>query len=531
MKNLTRIISIILIAVGILSLSFSGFVYAKAQDVTLKITMLEDNLSNIYTAPANGSGYRYGPAIIKNENGIYEALFSTSPSEYRGVIPDLGNGAADIFTYRTSSDGGKTWSNEVVSLIPTDGSLDTFSVCDPGLIKYGDWYYVTYTSTFDATAAGVYNHVFAARTKTPAEYKSWQKWNGNGWSDYGSLDIKPIISYYGSSQYYGIGEPSMVIVEGKLYIYYTFVGNFNNGNYAKQTRLTIGSIEGENWPLSLQEYGVVMDNKDGSEDALNVKYVDELDMFISLNTYARMTRSSRVKFMISKDGLDFTEVNVDSSKTIPRLHNAGISGDQYGHLSLKSDLFVLYAYAANSKDWGRWSTAVQFFDVEVINYINLDRVFYKNVQDKEVDKNIDAWALSNVNEYDSEVENWYSADKVVDNDINTYYYSTIHTLSYYNEALAIRTNKSKVKGVIITPTENGTCFPVKFKLQYSNDSSLWYDIEGMNFDYSADQVNSSEAITFNFNSSIKAKYIRILASELSEYLDLYAMQIAEMKAF
>ena len=240
-KMIKNIVAGVLAFVGAASAVFSAVLMGNAKEIVLSITVKEENLRNIYTPPASGDGYRYGPSIIKNENGEYEALFSTNPSAYRYTVPDIGPSCADVFTYRTSNDGGMTWSDEVLALIPEEPSMDRFSVCDPGWLKVGEWYYVAYTSTFDATAAGVYNHIYAARTKTPTDYKSWEKWNGNGWSAYGTYDYKPIIEYYGSAQYYGIGEPSMVVVDGKLFVYYSYVGTLPNGTeYVNQSRVAVG---------------------------------------------------------------------------------------------------------------------------------------------------------------------------------------------------------------------------------------------------------------------------------------------------
>ena len=528
-KRIKNIVACTLAALGLIAIIFSSIMFASSKETTFYITLQEENLHTIYT-PEGETGYRYGPSIIKNENGIYEALFSTNPSAYNGTVSDIGPSCADVFTYRTSDDGEMTWSDEQLALIPEEESMDRFSVCDPGWIKVGDWYYVAYTSTFDATAAGVYNHIYAARTKTPTDYKSWEKWNGNGWSKFGSNDYKPILEYYGSAQYYGIGEPSMVVVDGKLFVYYSYVGTLPNGKYVNQSRVAVGRMDDDMWPKTLEDVGPVIAERDGSEDAIDVKYIDELGLFLSLNTYSRFTRSARLKFMVSEDGIYFKEVQVDSNACIERLHNAGMAGDQLGHISLDDPLFVAYAYASTGKDWGKWSTAVQYFDIEIKEFYNKEKLFEKGPEDDAVAKDVSIWALSDIGEFDEEVKGWYTADKAADNNVNTYYYSYVHPVATYNEVLALRTG-GKAKGVKVTPAEGGECFPVKFHFEYSDDGMHWRDIEGASYDYTDSRITDSEELTFEFSQTVKAKFVRLVATELTDYMGLFALQIAEISVY
>lgn len=524
--KIKRIISLIIAAFGVASIIFTSILFVKSEETVVKITMLKEGLHDIYET-SGAAGYRYGPTIIRNEDGTYEALFSTNPGDYSSC-PDLGHSAADVLTYRTSSDGGMTWSDEVLSLIPTEGSPDQFSVCDPGFIKTDEWYYCAYTSTFDPTAAGVYNHVYAARTKNPTDYKSWQKWNGNGWSDFGAKDCKPIITYYGSAKDYGIGEPSMVVVDGKIYVYYTLVGKSANGKSVNSSRVAIGEFNGELWPQTLVDVGPVIRDRDAAEDAVDVKYIDDMGMFLALNTYNRMSRSSRLKFSLSKDGIYFKEMEVDGSACIERLHNSGMAGDTLGHIQLDKELFVGYAYAKNGVDWGRWSTAVQYFRLDISSKYNMGYMFEQPKKDEPLEKNVKIWALSNINEMDTGAEDWFSAEKAMDGDDESYYYSYAHSSPDYNEVLAVRTDKKTVKGMRVTPNYGGECFPKKLRFQYSQDGLIWFDIENSEFDFTDAPVTTNEPIDFIFEKSVEAKFVRLVATKLTDYRGLYALQIAEV---
>lgn len=523
LKKILRISGIALLSLGILSVSFFGVVYAKSEEIGADVVLTEEGLSTIYTP--SPVGYRYGPSIIRTGENRYEALFSTNPSAYKSVCPDIGPSCADVLTYRVSEDGGKTWSEEVLSLIPEENSPDRFSVCDPSFIKVGEWYYAAYTSTFDATSAGVYNHIYAARTKTPADYKSWEKWNGSDWSQFGSNDYKPIVEYTCSALHYGIGEPSMVLVDDEIYVYYTYDGPDAQGNTRHQTRLAKGKFS-EKFPLDLKDYSVVVD-RDPSEDALDVKFVDDWNVFLAVNTYNRFTQSSRIKFQISEDGINFREVNTDSSKSIPRLHNSGMSGDQTGHLQLDQSLFVIYAYAKSGKDWGKWSTAVQFYTIEKTCTRKFGKMFEKSVEDTKVKDGTKAWAGSNINEIEPSVENLFSPECAVDGDTTTFYYSVTHPVATYNEFLAVKVNRT-VNSVTLTPCEDGIGFPAVFRFQMSNDSVHWTDIEGSEYSFKDSPVTDAEPVTLSLGQKVKAKYIRLIASELTEYQDLYSLQLAEI---
>ncbi|HWV64975.1 hypothetical protein [Chitinophaga sp.] len=71
----------------------------------------------------------------------------------------------DQIAYRHSTDEGNTWTTDSMVLKPTEGTRDQLSVCDPGVIKSGSYYYIGYTST--ENTAGVFNHAYVARSLSP----------------------------------------------------------------------------------------------------------------------------------------------------------------------------------------------------------------------------------------------------------------------------------------------------------------------------------------------------------------------------
>ena len=51
----------------------------------------------------------------------------------------------DVINHKSSTNG-TTWTSDAVVMTPTIGTRDNFSVCDPGVIEFGGYYYIGYTS-------------------------------------------------------------------------------------------------------------------------------------------------------------------------------------------------------------------------------------------------------------------------------------------------------------------------------------------------------------------------------------------------
>ena len=285
---------------------------------------------------AEGStwGYRYGATYLYNDDGSVDAYFACV-----GV-----NGEWDWISYRHSPDNGQTWGDEKIVLTPTQGSMDFYSNCDPGVVYFNGYYYLAYTSTISNLMTC--NNVFVARSKNPDG--PFEKWNGSGWGGY---EPQPIFYYDENYTVFGMGEPSFVELNGTLYIYYT--NNAPSGGY---TMVATADATDENWPATIQNHGVAV-KKD--TDSLDIKYVEEWGKFIGLGTGDRMSPGSWLGFFESNDGIHFELVEVVREGTLPYLHNAGLSSRRNGHIRLTEDadkLRVVYAYG---RDPGQWNTRVQ----------------------------------------------------------------------------------------------------------------------------------------------------------------------------
>lgn len=202
----------------------------------------------------------------------------------------------DQISYRHSNDGGKTWTAEVFTLKPTEFSKDALSCCDPGVARWGGYYYLGYTSTEDPL--GTENNVYVARSKNPDG--PWEKWNGNGWGG----NPEPVILYhgFGNPDRFGAGEPCFVVLDNTVYLYYSW---YDSG---VQTRVSTAPADDENWPARLEYRGVAIDKSDAdfqSADHSDVKYRPDLKKFYAINTAKRMTEESFIQIWSSDNGLKF----------------------------------------------------------------------------------------------------------------------------------------------------------------------------------------------------------------------------------
>ena len=276
------------------------------------------------------AGYRYGPTMILNADGSLDVWSaSNGPGDY-----------IDIVNYQRWSADFKTSTKEVTSVTPTAESYDCGNVpcaCDPGVIKFGGWYYIGYTTKW----------ICVARSRNP-EGPFTEKWTGDGWG----VNPAPIISYDGPDGYFGVGEPSFTVVNDTLYIYYTWWDE--NG---PATRVATADATDENWPATIELRGECIPPRNGGDSA-DVGYADEYGRFIAVFTEKRFTDDSYVAVWESFDGLTFRRSGFVKENTCKKLHNCGISGRADGHIGKGDPVYLSYAYAGadSTGSWGNWAT-------------------------------------------------------------------------------------------------------------------------------------------------------------------------------
>jgi hypothetical protein len=314
-----------------------------ASELRPTLTLQVDEGWVVFDPNHDGFAYRYGPSIMLNPDGTMDAWFA-SPG---GPGAD-GQHQWDWIRHKRSADGGHSWGPESVVLKPTEGSRDQQSVCDPGVIKLGDWYYLGVTAVEDP--AGNCNEVFVARSQAPEG--PFEKWNGEGWGG----APQPIVAFRAPVDVWGAGEPSFVRKGDTLYIYYTIISRNAAGEGLNQTHVACAPADDPDWPGKITDLGLAFDRAEG-EDSADVKYVEALDRFISLSTASRFSAESYLMLRESVDGVHWTPGRPLRESLVPWLHNCGLSGTPEGHFDPALSNVLGYAYSKDGGvSWGFWFT-------------------------------------------------------------------------------------------------------------------------------------------------------------------------------
>lgn len=247
----------------------------------------------------------------------------------------------DQASYQRSTDGGRTWSEEVMTLKPTEFSSDHFSVCDPGVAYWNGYYYIGYTSTENPGMTE--NYAYVARGQNPDG--PWEKWNGNGWGG----NPEPVVVFDGTPTQFGAGEPSIVVLDDTIYFYYSWCDG------SVTTRVATASTNDPNWPGNLVHHGTAIDKSgvDGADHS-DVKYREDIGKFQAINTASRMTANGYIMLWQSDDGLKFEKIAEIRDNIMPGCHNCGWSGDRQGHIRPGQQQYIAYAYGIDT--WGIWNT-------------------------------------------------------------------------------------------------------------------------------------------------------------------------------
>ena len=332
-------LSLLIIIIQCTALTVFNISELYAQSITINVS----KGWNIFI-PKKSDGHRYGPSIMINPDKSVDLWFASTGGE----------GEWDWIRHRRSLDNGKTWSEETIVLRPTPDSKDRMSVCDPGVIKIGDFYYLGVTAVYDDK--GRHNHVFVARSKSPTG--PFEKWDGQGWG--GSPE--PIIQFSGPKDSWGAGEPSFIVHDQLLYIYYSwttapaFSGAAEPEELISQTRVATAPADDLNWPGKITLQGIAFDRVQG-EDSADIKYCNTFGKFISVSTANRFSDSSYIAVRTSTNGFNFSKPLKVKENIKTWCHNAGISGTPEGHFDVDNLNFISYAYSAKGgMSWGFWHT-------------------------------------------------------------------------------------------------------------------------------------------------------------------------------
>ena len=117
----------------------------------------------------------------------------------------------------------------------------------------------------------------------------------------------------------------------------------------------------DDWPATVRYKGIACSRD--SHDSVDVVYSEETENYYALSVDFRMSETSKLLLLESKDGREFTEVDFQRNGTQDYAHNVGIAKTKEGHIESNDDILIGYAFGPN---WGRWSTIMQKMKIETI---------------------------------------------------------------------------------------------------------------------------------------------------------------------
>lgn len=294
----------------------------------------------------------YKGAEMKNNEGFQHAVQYTAPAE-------LGfSGQIKYFT-ASSSDVQATWSDQLddPSVAPTSDKADKYYAKSASIVKVGNYYYMAYQGS-ETYNENTDNYVFIARSETK-EANNWEKWNGSGWGG----DPAPAFSidFSDPEVYFGAGEPSLVVKDGVIYLYYTY--NVTEGG-SLNTYLMTADATDENWPANLSDKGLVLDRSafaTTAMDGASVVYSEESNSFIAIHSVNNNNVNSYFAVWQSTDGISgWTHVGTVYSNARVRARYPRFVVTEENHVSAATPHMILYQFGSSQSNWQTYMSSYSF---------------------------------------------------------------------------------------------------------------------------------------------------------------------------
>ena len=265
--------------------------------------------------------YAYGPAIIL-KNNVYHVFFCSGGN----IFP-----AFDYVRYVKSTDGGKTWTLPVDML---HGNTQ-LGACDPSVVYFQGMYYMYFSSAYYTAPTVTQTIMEVARSQnidgpylTYTERVTWEDTPSDA-----KAIIKPLVFLNTSSAGYGAGQPSVVVHNGKLLMWYTDDSE-DPQSYAT-AKFMLESTDPVTWTPSLNRL------TDASRlDSVDVKYDAKLNQFVMTHIADPFSERASLTRSYSSDGLIWSSPQtVISAGNFPDYtHNVGVAGDELGNTVPSSTL-------------------------------------------------------------------------------------------------------------------------------------------------------------------------------------------------
>jgi hypothetical protein len=274
--------------------------------------------------------YAYAPTIIHADRLWYLYFCSNG----------TGRGDWDNIRYSRSSDG-LHWSRPTKILKASD-PVNERAACDPSVVRFdsadGQYYYLFYSGN----QTNVQTVNFVARSRKPSgqflKLTKRDTWEKNPPDP--KIILSPLHAAPDNSNWYGLGEPSVVAKDGKLYQWYADTTSEYPSNQVYRVYLSVSS-DPTNWPAGKATNVVA----DGSPASVDVKYDPPTQRFVMFGLGNQHIQGTYLTMRTSKDGLTWSDpATVIPAGSMPAFaHNVGVSGTATGDLDRN---FVMVAYGA-----------------------------------------------------------------------------------------------------------------------------------------------------------------------------------------
>ena len=304
---------------------------------------------NIANAQAENFGYAYGPSIIYTQ-GVYHAYFCSGG----GLVTEW-----DDVRHETSTDL-INWSSPDKVIRPAAVER---AACDPSIVRYdtgdGLYYYLFYSGNI----ANVQTVNYVARSTSPSgpflKYTDRNTWEAAPTDPH--VINWPFKNAADGSNVYGAGEPSLVVHNGTLYMWYTNSDESGkpNGVYLTTSRNAIRWSE----PVYTNINDVSVD----------VKFDPASGLFVMVEVTPQLSTSAQLLMRTSVDGIAWSasQTLCDSNCLPHYASNPGMSGDDQGQLLVGKPTLIGFGAPYNLSSpnyvWGQWNLWGQLFTLQISN--------------------------------------------------------------------------------------------------------------------------------------------------------------------
>jgi len=288
-------------------------------------------------------GYAYAPSII--QDGDYYHMFYCS----------TGNGTDTLWDYvrHSVSRDGVVWSKPNIVITPShlDAVNGERCACDPSVVKFGGQWYLYYGGNHSKSGGEIYV------AKSNSLWGGFAKLSKRGTWENNPPDPKPIISpTIANSNTYGAGQPSAVVINGTIHIWYTDNSAYNPSEGGRRHHTS--STDGTNFTAGT-EITVMGAKKPFEADNGEVKWSPKLNKYLMFDMNSYYGPGPQLGMLTSVDGLDWTAPQ--SLGVMPDYSfNIGVSGDALGWVDLRKYFVSMgvpwdYDGNANPSDTHRWN--------------------------------------------------------------------------------------------------------------------------------------------------------------------------------